>query len=218
MPLLNICAVTSNNKVIQVGLCFMSREKEVDYDFLIRCLREVMRSNDITKPLVAITDRELALIKAIETYFPQTDHLLCQWHVNMNVLSQCKKHFPGALKIDGIWKRHPTFTTFLAQWNQLLRCSTEDGYQHALDEFRRQNPPQAVSYCERTWLVWKEKLVRFWVNKTTHFGYLVTSTIEGCHAGLKKYLKASMFGLDGVFQRLKLFWIAQHYRILSFTS
>jgi hypothetical protein len=78
MPLLNIYAVTSNNKVIQVGLCFISGEKEVDYDFPIRSLRDVIRSNDITEPLVAITDRELTLIKAIERYFPQTDHLLCQ--------------------------------------------------------------------------------------------------------------------------------------------
>jgi len=31
MPLLNICAVTGNNMVIQVGLVFMSGEKKADY-------------------------------------------------------------------------------------------------------------------------------------------------------------------------------------------
>ena len=31
MPLLNICAVTGNKKTIQVGLCFLSREKEANY-------------------------------------------------------------------------------------------------------------------------------------------------------------------------------------------
>ena len=32
MPLLNICMVTSNQKTIQVGLCFLSREKKEDYN------------------------------------------------------------------------------------------------------------------------------------------------------------------------------------------
>ena len=40
-----------------------------------------------------ITDRELALITEIDLAFPETDHLLCRWHVNINVVKNYKKHF-----------------------------------------------------------------------------------------------------------------------------
>jgi hypothetical protein len=47
---------------------------------------------------------------------------------------------------------------------------------------------EAVNYVERVWLVWKEKLVRCWVDQCLHFGICVTSPIEGCYAVLKAYL------------------------------
>jgi hypothetical protein len=32
MPILNICAITGANKVVQTGLAFLSRETEADYN------------------------------------------------------------------------------------------------------------------------------------------------------------------------------------------
>jgi hypothetical protein len=42
IPLLNICAITSNNMVIQVGLAFLSGEKESDYNWAIDYLRDII--------------------------------------------------------------------------------------------------------------------------------------------------------------------------------
>jgi hypothetical protein len=42
MPLFNICAITGNNTVIQVGLVFLSSEKEADYTWAIDYLRGLM--------------------------------------------------------------------------------------------------------------------------------------------------------------------------------
>jgi hypothetical protein len=70
-----------------------------------------------------------------------------------------------------------------------------------------------VSYVEKTWLVWKEKLVKFWVDQYLNFGIQVTSPIEGCHAVLKAYLQVSTGDLKGVFDRLLPFWPAQHQAI-----
>jgi len=44
-------------------------------------------------PTIFITYRELALIGVIHKVFPDTVHLLCTWHTNKNVMSNCKKHF-----------------------------------------------------------------------------------------------------------------------------
>jgi hypothetical protein len=94
MPLLNICVITGNNMVIQVGLAFLSGEKEVDYNWAIDYIREIMAEHSIEEPSSIVTDRELALIKCLHR-FPASQHILCRWHVNMNVLAQTKKWFPA---------------------------------------------------------------------------------------------------------------------------
>jgi len=114
MPLLNICGITGGNKVFQARLVFLSRETESDYNWAMSCLQKVMHNHKIPQPLSIVTDRELALIKCLETWFPESRHLLCRWHVNMNVLAKTKKHFPPLVKQDNrTYRRHPSFQSFL---------------------------------------------------------------------------------------------------------
>ena len=97
MALLNICAITGANKVVQVGLVFLRRETEADYDWALDYMRDIMVQNSIEEPVSIVTDRELALIKSLNTWFPSSQHLLCRWHVNMNVLAKTKQYFPGLI-------------------------------------------------------------------------------------------------------------------------
>jgi len=114
MPLLNICAISRNNKVIQLRLAFLLGETKGDYTWAIRQLRNIMATSSIQEPVSIITDRELALINCIDTLFPELTHLLCRWHVNINVLAKTKKYFPRPIKGDDRKvRRHPSFQTFL---------------------------------------------------------------------------------------------------------
>ena len=90
MPLLNICAVTRNNLVIQVRLVFLSGEKKADYKWAIEQFKEVMAEIEIDEPYAIVTDRELALMGVLDKLFQYSHHLLCCWHVNINVLAKCK--------------------------------------------------------------------------------------------------------------------------------
>ena len=47
MPLLNICIITGGNKVLQIGLAFLSDEKKDSYDWVLERLVEVMKSQNI---------------------------------------------------------------------------------------------------------------------------------------------------------------------------
>jgi hypothetical protein len=78
MPLLNICAITGNNIVIQVGLVFLSGEKEGDYNWAACYLRYIMAQYSIEEPTSIVTDRELALIGALSTHFASTQLILCR--------------------------------------------------------------------------------------------------------------------------------------------
>ena len=78
MPLLNICAISRNNKVIQLRLAFLLGETKGDYTWAIRQLRNIMATSSIQEPVSIVTDRELALINCIDTLFPESTHLLCR--------------------------------------------------------------------------------------------------------------------------------------------
>ena len=99
MPLLNICAITGNNMVIQVGLAFLSGEKEVDYNWAIDYILDIMAKHSIEVPRSIVTDRELALMKGLNTRFPDSQHILCRWHVNMNVLAKTKRWFLAPVRV-----------------------------------------------------------------------------------------------------------------------
>lgn len=177
-----------------------------------------MVKHKIEEPTTLITDRELALMTAIDHWFLSSIHILCRWHVNINVLAKTKKHFPGPVQdlVTKLYSRHPKFKSFMKSWNQILHSTSSEDYKANLTKFETENPTKAVKYCVDTLLVlWKEKLVSFWVNQTLHFGITVTSPIEGCHATLKGYLKRSISDLKGVFERLLLFWTAQQDSIQS---
>jgi hypothetical protein len=65
MPLLNICGSTNMNKTFTIAAAFLDRENEAQFIWVINTLTEMMTSHGIALPKVIVTDRELALIKAI---------------------------------------------------------------------------------------------------------------------------------------------------------
>ena len=99
MLLLNICTISGNNRVVQVGLAFLSSKKEADYTQAIQQLRNIIAIHNIEEPVSIVTDRELALINCLKSSFSQSIHLLCRWYVNMNVLTKVKKYFLALIKV-----------------------------------------------------------------------------------------------------------------------
>jgi hypothetical protein len=177
-----------------------------------------MEQYNITEPLSIVTDRELALMNSIDTYFPSSNHFLCRWHVNMNVLAKTKRFFPPPVIENGVPQKHPTFQEFLKLWGVLLDSSSLEAYTSNLTKLHMY-PYGAVEYVEKTWLnPWKRKLVRYWVDQHIHFGVLVTSPIEGCHSTLKSFLQRSNADLNEVFERLLLFWKSQQHGIQTATA
>jgi hypothetical protein len=77
MPLLNFCSVTGNKKTIQTALSFLSGEKEEDYEWAMTQFKGILERNSIPPPLSTVTDRELALMNALETVFLKGVYILC---------------------------------------------------------------------------------------------------------------------------------------------
>jgi MULE transposase domain len=172
MPVLNICGVTGNKKTAQIALVFLPNEKDPAYEWALQAHSEMMKEHSIPAPTAVVTDRETALINGLNTYFPMAAGILCRWHVNQNVVKNCKDQFfpKGEDYFDARGQRktknNPLWVEFYDAWRDLLASENEPQYLERLQQFTHHSPRYpdgAVAYCQG-WLVWKEKLVSFLVS------------------------------------------------------
>lgn len=90
MPLLHIVGINNCSKTFSIAFCFISQEQTRNYTWALQQLDETL---DFQKPSVIVTDKEQALINAIEEVYPNSSHLLCLWHIFKNIQTNCCKHF-----------------------------------------------------------------------------------------------------------------------------
>ncbi|KAL7209894.1 hypothetical protein ACSBR1_031462 [Camellia fascicularis] len=86
LPLLEIVGVTSTDMSSSVAFAYLQFERIDNYVWVLTTLRSLL--DDIAIPEVIVTDRELALMNAIDKVFSTSRHLLCRWHISRNVLAK----------------------------------------------------------------------------------------------------------------------------------
>ncbi|KNE90293.1 hypothetical protein PSTG_16285 [Puccinia striiformis f. sp. tritici PST-78] len=87
MLLLHITGVNATDKSFTVAFCFINTEKDIDFTWELEQLALVLQPHS---PSVILTDKEQALMSAIEVVFPSSQNLLCQWHIGKNLWSHCR--------------------------------------------------------------------------------------------------------------------------------
>ncbi|KAI5415612.1 hypothetical protein KIW84_040870 [Lathyrus oleraceus] len=103
-PLFEIVGMTSTELTFAVAFAYMESEQTENFCWVLEKLKELFVKKDMC-PQVILTDRDLALMKAIEIVFPRSINLLCRFHINKNVDAKCKQHVVNDLKktIDTLW-------------------------------------------------------------------------------------------------------------------
>jgi len=153
-------------------------------------------------PKVVVTDRDNALINAVEKVFPDATTLLCSYHIGQNVREKCYldckvKDLKGK---DGEEFNHGSVVkTVMAAWMDIVDSETEEAYIDNWNQFKvvYGKFPKFLEYVEKTILdPVKDKVVKFWVDKAIHMGNTTTNRAESAHARLKKYLSSSMGDLS----------------------
>ena len=188
MPLLVIIGLTGLNTSFYVAFVFLRSEQERDYYWALQQLK--ISLDNSTQPRVIVTNRDLALMNAISTSFPDTAHLLCQWHIQKNILAKCRLSFTGLPpRPDG---KDP-WEIFQKDWTAVIRCLTVSEYERQWTYLKEAHRCHIypVKYLAETWIPWKEKFVFAWTHQHLHLGTVVTSRVESAHATLKKYLQVS---------------------------
>ena len=191
MPLLNIVGITATNSTFNAGFAFICNEIEAMYVWALQSFEFV------TKPSIIVTDRELALMSAIAIVFPSTKNLLCIWHVNKNILAYATTKFASTDDTNA----------YMDDWNQLLYSSSELDFEANWATFQMKWRPShdaLVQYVYETWLIHKDKIVRYWTGRFPHFGMTSTSRIEGNHYVVKRVLGIVNNDLLTVFKKIRL--------------
>ena len=199
LPLLEVVGVTGEGTTFLAAAVFMAAEREADYVWALRTLREKLGGR---YPAVVLSDRDLAFTNAIAEVFPESTHLLCIWHVNQNVLDKAKK----TLGADA--------DTFMAMFNAVCRAPTPEAYAAELERFRCGSAsPEwaaAVRYVVAEWLgPHHKKIVQAWTGQVSHFNNVATSRVEGAHFTLKSLLKTRKNTLLFVAQAIRDIFVRQ---------
>ncbi|KAH1222203.1 Protein FAR1-RELATED SEQUENCE 5 [Glycine max] len=76
LPLLDFVGVTPTRMTFSAGFTYLECER-----IFLKC---------DALPGVIVTDRDLALMNAVKTVFPECTNLFCSFHINKNVKAKCK--------------------------------------------------------------------------------------------------------------------------------
>lgn len=209
MPLMVINGQTSMHSTFFAAFAFLAHETADDYEWVMQQLKKLYTHLSLPDPVVCVTDMERGLMNALFLVFSRRDtsHLLCTWHINNNVVANCKKMFP--VKED--WQK------FFAAWQKVMYAFSETEYEaawEAMNEAYYVEYFDAIHYLEETYIRhFRRRFVKCYTDKVLHFGTTVTSRAESGHALLKRNLGTSTGDLKTVVDSISLLLTNQAHDI-----
>jgi hypothetical protein len=108
-----------------VAFCFMTRERLSDYIWAMKKLHALYDRLNLNHSVVFVIDMKRGLMLATREIFSIVNHLLCIWHINNNVLVNCKKSFDTKEAWD----------IFFIDWKKMIYSSSDRDYRDAWSEF-----------------------------------------------------------------------------------
>lgn len=185
MPLLVITGQTALNTTFYVAFAFLGHENEEYYTWALIQLQLLYRKLGLLDPTAIITDCEPGLLPAMRNLWPTVSHLLCVWHINTNVLTQCRKKFDT----EEAWEK------FNNAWKEVVYASSLEEFESAWDFMNdnyNESHTEQMEYLNNTYIRFhKKKFVTYWTNKTLNFFTTTSSRGESGHALLKRNLNIS---------------------------
>ena len=114
---LNIVSTTCLNTTFYVTFRFLVKEEEDDYIWTMEQLKSLYRPG--TSSGMIPMDRELALTNMIRHVFPQTQRLLCIWHVKKVCLCMRLKEFEKGEEREA----------FMKAWVEVISSGSDATYE-----------------------------------------------------------------------------------------
>ncbi|GAU25032.1 hypothetical protein TSUD_155060 [Trifolium subterraneum] len=203
LPLLEIVGATSTGMTFSIAFAYLQSECTDNFVWALQMLKELITCGAVG---VIVTDRDLALMNAVQIVFPDAVNLLCLFHVCKNVRAKCK------LTVSPKKKRQMV----MEAWEGVVYCSDEVEYRQQLEVFKKvcNDFSNFHDYVHEQWLIpHKERFVEAWTNKVMHLGNTTTNRAESAHWSLKRILQDSMGDICSVWEAASSMITLQHNEI-----
>lgn len=160
---------------------------------MISPFRSVWKPNET--PKVFVTDRDKALRNALAKTFPDATLNVCLWHIDQNIVANCKRHFSND---DGLWE------DFIKKWHSVVYATDEDSYEIHWRNLEKTlaDRSQVLDYITKNIIPARKLFMARWAGKTPHLGNISSSRAESGHSFLKLYVKNSRGSMAHVFDTL----------------
>ncbi|KAL2007168.1 hypothetical protein VTN00DRAFT_8606 [Thermoascus crustaceus] len=163
MPLLNIVGHTATGGTFYIGFTFIQDEKQNTYKFVLNCLRDVYDKLNLVPPRTVLVDKDKALINALKQVFPETNVMLCIWHINHNFLAKARPMIRKELvEIHSIddpnfdKQVHEKWQQMQHLWMKVVNTATIQEKNEIWREFKQEYSDElyqpVVDYLESEWL------------------------------------------------------------------
>lgn len=216
LPLLDVVGFAATGSTFHLAFAFMRDEKDHTYKAMLGCLLEAYEALGLAAPRSILTDKEAALLTAIEFIFPDTKHITCTWHINMNILkkprplladqvAQARREARGdnssyrltpAEAQEDREKAEEGWKKMLQRWNRVVYAVTFEEKDRQWSDFKeRYTPPLFLPLLEHIQKEWiddcQEHFLHCYTSQYLHLNELATSRTESAHWLLKSSLHAS---------------------------
>ncbi|KAH1262185.1 Protein FAR1-RELATED SEQUENCE 5 [Glycine max] len=185
LSLLDFVGVTPTRMTFSTSFVYLEGERVNNVVWALERFRGIFLRSDAL-PRVIVTDRDLTLMNAVNTVFPECTNLLCRFHIDKNVKGS------------------------------LVDCPSEQKFDECLKKFEISCSPWPMfdDYVNETWTIThKEKFVTVWTNKMMHLGNTTTNRVEIAHWALKRVLQNTLRDLCSVWDAMNNMIMLQHTEI-----
>ncbi|XP_052723064.1 uncharacterized protein LOC108336891 [Vigna angularis] len=209
LPLLEIVGMTSTGLTFSAAFAFLSTERQSNFTWALEKLKGLFLTSE-GGPKVIVTDRDLALMNAISSVFPESYQMLCRFHILKNVKAKCKM----LVHSTEVWE------VLMDAWENVMDCADESLFAEYVNgfEYASRSWPLFFEYVNQNLIIpYSTYFVKFWTNKVMHLGNTTTNRAESAHWSLKKVLGNSMGDLEliGRVSRYALDLIAKELKIVQ---
>lgn len=204
MPLVEIVGITPVGKSFLIAYAIMLDETRESYEWLLEKLKLLLDPGVV--PNAIVTDKDMALLGAINRVFSESSHLLCAWHIEKNVETYVKNKIQDGKEADKFIQ---------SKWKPVIYSRSEESYDRRIKMLYHTEYKNIVGYLKSTWLVHDQKFVRCYTDRVLHFGTTTTSRVESAHAVLKEWLGSASCDLDSVWERVHSALGRQHVEIFK---
>jgi len=114
LSLLDFVGMTPTGMTFSTDFAYLEGERLNNVVWALERFRGIFLRRDVLLGVI-VTDRDLALMNAVKTVFPECTNLLCNFHINNNMKAKCKSLIGQRIAWEYV----------MDAWGTLVDCPSE---------------------------------------------------------------------------------------------